>query len=197
MNEKENKRPFKGKSLLSFPDDYTVVDIETTGLSGNFCEIIEISAIRFRDNARVSDFSTLIRPRARIPLFITRLTGITNEAVKDAPDVARAMRAFFDYLGDDLIMGYNVNFDIGFLYDNMMRVYGVPIRNDYVDVLRFARRALKHLDSRAQTTVAAHYGIETQGAHRALRDCEICQKIYMKLKEEPALAALKNGTGTF
>jgi len=177
------ERPYKGQSLYCFPDDYTVIDIETTGLSPGECEILEISALRCRENRAVAHFSTLIKPRRRIPYYITQLTGITNAMVESAPDIAQALRGFLAFVGEDLLMGYNVNFDVNFLYDNVMRVYGLPLRNNFVDVLRFSRKVLPELPSRAQTAVAAHFGIETGGAHRALRDCEICREVYMHLRE--------------
>ena len=183
-------RDFKGKSLLSFPGNYTVVDIETTGLSPDSCEIIEISAIKYVNFEKVSSFSTLIKPQNRISYFITKLTGITNDMVKDAPDISTAILDFQGYIGKDILMGYNVNFDINFLYDNLMRCHNIPLTNDFVDVLRFARKALPDLKNRSQTTVAEYYGISAFGAHRAERDCEICNACYLKLKEENIFASV-------
>ena len=177
-------REFKGKSLLSFPENYTIIDIETSGLSPDSCEIIEISAIKYVNFEKVSSFSTLIKPQNRISYFITNLTGITNDMVKDAPDISKAILDFYSYIGKDILMGYNVNFDVNFLYDNLMRCHNIPLTNDFVDVLRFARKALPNLKNRSQTTVAEYYGISAVGAHRAERDCEICNACYLKLKEE-------------
>lgn len=174
----------KGRSRLAFPQDYCVVDIETTGLSPEECEIIEIAAVRYRNGCRDAAFSTLIRPVNRISSFITELTGITNEMVKGAPSVSEAILRFYEFAGSDMLVGYNVNFDINFLYDNLLRCHGICLSNDYVDVLRFARKALPLLPSRRQTAVADHYGISVTGAHRAEKDCEICNAIYMKLREE-------------
>lgn len=180
-------REFKGKSLLTFPKDYTVIDIETSGISPADSEIIEISAIKYRNCRRAEEFSTLVKPRNRIGYFITQLTGITNEMVKFAPNAAYATAEFYDFIGSDILMGYNVNFDINFLYDDLMIYHGIPLTNDFVDVLRFARKALPQLSNRQQTTVAAYYGINADGAHRALKDCEICNACYNKLKNEEVL----------
>lgn len=185
-------RIFKGKSLLAFPEDYTVIDIETSGLSCGDSEIIEISAVRYRDREKEDAFSTLIKPAKRISRFITQLTGITNEMVKYAPDITYATAAFHDFIGSDILMGYNVNFDINFLYDNLMKYHDLPLTNDFVDVLRFARKALPDLSDRRQTTVAAYYGINTDGAHRALNDCEICNACYNELRKEDTLKYIIN-----
>lgn len=180
-------RECKGKSLLTFPKDYTVIDIETSGISPSNSEIIEISAIRYRNCEKAEVFSTLVKPKNKISNFISNFTGITNEMVKFAPDAAYATEVFYDFIGGDILMGYNVNFDINFLYDNLMIYHGIPLSNNFVDVLRFARKALPELSNRRQTTVAAYYGININGAHRALKDCEICNACYNELKNEEVL----------
>ena len=174
----------KGRSRLAFPEDYCVVDIETTGLSPEESEIIEIAAVRYRGGKKDAVFSTLIKPQHRITPFITGLTGISNDMVAGAPGIETAIRSFYEFAGRDMLMGYNVNFDINFLYDNLLRCCGIHLTNDFVDVLRFARKALPLLPDRCQTTVAAHYGIETEGAHRAEKDCEICNACYIRLRDE-------------
>lgn len=181
----------KGKSLLAFPENYCVIDIETTGMVPGQNEIIEIAAVRYRNYIKEAEFSTFIKPEKRIPAFITRLTGISNSMVEDAPDISCAVKKFTDFAGDDILMGYNVNFDINFLYDALMKNHGIELNNAFVDVLRFARKALPHLPSRAQTTVAEYYGIDTAGAHRATKDCEICNACYQKLMNEDILKNIR------
>lgn len=177
-------REHKGRSLLRFPEDYTVIDIETTGLTADSAEIIEISAIRYRHFQQEAVFSTLIKPKRRINRFITDLTGITNAMVRDAPGIPDALTAFQEFIGEDILLGYNVHFDINFLYDNLMLHKQMPLTNDFVDVLRLARKALPQLENRKQTTVARYYGISVEGAHRAQKDCEICHACYLHLMQE-------------
>ncbi|MGN1039863.1 MAG: PolC-type DNA polymerase III [Candidatus Fimimonas sp.] len=177
------ERPHKGQSLFSFLKDYTVVDIETTGFNPNDSEILEISAIRVRNNVPVATFSSLIKPQKYVPYSITRLTGITNDMVRFAPPVHEVLHRFAVFLGNDVIVGYNVNFDVDFLYDNLLNVHGVLLTNSYVDVLRIARKLVKNVPNHKQTTVAAYFQICAEGAHRALRDCEICNLCYQKLRE--------------
>ena len=183
MKEKSSARPFKGNSLLSFPSDFTVVDIESTGGSAAVAEIIEVSALRYRDDRFVAAFSSLIKPSTYIPYFITMLTGITDEMVADAPDRKGVLRDFTDFLGNDIIIGHNVNFDVNFLYDELNIHLGYDLKNDFVDVLKLSRIYLPHLENHKQVTVAAHFGIDTAGAHRALKDTEICAENYLRIKE--------------
>ena len=181
MNGPAVIRPLKGKSLLCLPRDYTVIDIETNG-TGEWMEPIEIAALRVRDAKRVAAFDELIRPSRPVDRWITALTGITDGMVRGAPGPDRVLPAFLSFIGDDLLMGYNVHFDVNCLYDACMLRLGRPLTNDFVDVLRYARRYLPHLPDRRQTTVAQWYGLNTKGAHRALRDCEICDAVYRRLR---------------
>ncbi|MCH5160822.1 MAG: 3'-5' exonuclease [Clostridiales bacterium] len=177
------ERKFKGHSLFAFPSDYTVVDIETNGLVSGVCEILEVSALKVRNDSIVGAFSTLIKPSKPIDQFITNLTGITDEMAKNAPDIRLVMTAFYGFIGKDILIGHNVHFDVNFLYDNLWLHNGLVLDNNFVDTLRLARRALPFLTNHKQITVAEYYGINTAGSHRALRDCEICNACYQNLKK--------------
>ena len=88
----------KGKSLIKIPSRFVVFDIETTGLNPATDEIIEISAIKVRDNVIEDTFSYLIKPNNEIPYFITELTKITNEMVENAPSIEEVLPKFLDLL---------------------------------------------------------------------------------------------------
>lgn len=177
------ERKFKGKSLFEFPSDYTVVDIETNGI-GDFCEIIEVSALKCRGDKVTSSFSSLIKPSEPIGWFITNLTGITDDMVEDAPEAKAVLAEFYEFVGDDIIIGHNVHFDVNMLYDKLWLHNGLILDNCFVDTLRLSRKALPRLINHKLSTVAEHYGISTIGAHRALRDCEICNGCYINLKRD-------------
>ena len=168
------ERKFKGKSLFAFPFDYSVVDIETNGLISGVCEIIEVSALKFRNEVLQDSFSTLIKPTQKISRFITRLTGITDEIVENAPDITDVLQEFYGFIEKDILFGHNVHFDVNFLYVNLWLHNGLILDNSFVDTLRLARKALPQHQNHKQTTIAEYYGIETDGAHRTLRDC--CNK---------------------
>ena len=177
------KRPDKGQNLWAFPDDYTVVDVETNTIVDGVLDLIEVSALRVRDNVPVSAFSSLVRPHESVTYFIEGLTGITNEMAWAAPlpmDVLADFRAFLD---DDILVGHNVNFDVNTLYDNFVRYLCATLPNDFVDVLRLSRKLLPDLPSHKQTYIAEYFGIDVTGAHRASVDCEICHRNYQKIKE--------------
>ncbi len=182
-NITNKKRPEKGQSLISFPETYTVIDIETTGLDPEYCEIIEMTAIRYSNGNIVDSFSTLVQPYWEIDRFITELTGITNEMVKDAPTIKPAIKQFYDFVKDDILVGYNVNFDINFLYDYLYECYQLPLSNSFVDVMRIARKLHPEWENHKLQTVASKFGIDTI-AHRSYSDCETCNTCYTSLASE-------------
>ena len=117
MYVNKEKRAFKGKSLLEKVENYTVVDIETTSLDAVFGEILEISAIKVRNRKEVDNFSEIIKVNHEIGWPTTNLTGITTKLVEEeGKDLLYVLLDFKDFLGDDIIVGHNVNFDINFIW---------------------------------------------------------------------------------
>lgn len=172
----------KGQNLNDFPCNYTVIDIETTGLSSYKNEIIEISALKVRNDEIISKFSSLIKPEKPIGDFITKLTGITNEMTAEAPKIVDVLPEFMEFVAEDCIMGHNVNFDINFIYDNLIRHLNRSITNDYVDTMQLARKHCK-FKSNSLSNLAKQFNISAEGHHRALNDCIMTFEIYKKIKE--------------
>jgi len=171
----------KGKSLIEDLDNYTVVDIETTGLNWKFNKILEISALKVRNHKVIAEFSELINPHEPIPRFIKNLTGITDEMVKEALELDVVLRKFQEFLADDIIVGHNVNFDVNFLYDNFYFILGETLSNHFVDTLRIARKLLPELRHHRLDDLTSFFGIELRDKHRALNDCLLTNKVYLKM----------------
>ena len=91
------------------------LDLETTGLDTSIDEIIEIGAVKFRGDEIKDEFQTLINPGKNISQYITQLTSITNEMVSTAPSVHDKISQLQKFVGNDPIIGHNIQFDIGFL----------------------------------------------------------------------------------
>ena len=106
---KRKKREGKGKSLLLLPDDYVVLDLETTGLDSRFDSIIEIGLLRIRNKEITERFDTLVNPHYPLSEFISELTGIRDEDLQQAPDLSDALRDALDFIGKDIIVGLLVN----------------------------------------------------------------------------------------
>jgi DNA polymerase-3 subunit epsilon len=182
--QQNNRRPHLGKSLIGFPKDYVMVDIETTGLKPYEDEILELSAIRVRDNQIERTFSSLIQPTRPISSFITRLTGISNFMVATAPTMDQVLPTFLDFIRDDIIVGYNVNFDLSFIYDTAVKLYNYPVRNDYIDVLTMARKLVHATENHKLGTTAKFYEVSYEGAHRGLTDCFITIEVMNHLHQD-------------
>lgn len=169
----------KGKRLNQYTKDYVVFDLETTGLSPEMDEIIEISGIRVRDGKAVEEFSTLVNPGRHIPQAASRVNKITDRMVKEAPALKDALEKFLFFAGEDILVGHNIHtFDMLFLYNGAARVLKRGVPNDYVDTLYLARGCLPGLYRYRLTDLAAHFGIDTKGAHRALKDCDMNRQCY-------------------
>lgn len=181
---KSKERENKGKSLLVFPDNYVVIDIETTGLSPEYDSIIELCAQKYINRKLDSVYSSLINPGFSIDEFITSLTGITNEMLSDAPKIGEAIIDFSNFIGDNILVGHNVNFDINFVYDSFEFYLHKPLKNDFVDTLRFARRLHKDWSHNTLQDISKRYSFPYDGAHRANFDCELTNSILEKFRKE-------------
>lgn len=191
----------KGRRLNGYRRDYVVFDLETTGINPNYDEIIEISAVKVCGGEIAGEYSTLVNPGRHIPAGATAVNGITDDMVKDAPDIKEAMAGFLEFIGDSVLVGHNIHtFDMNFAYDAVWLAWGKELGNDYIDTLYMARRCLPQLAHHRLTDVSEYFHIDTEGAHRALNDCMMNLKCYEALgalwmeKEKMAQAAGK-GSG--
>ncbi len=175
----------KGESLLKKLTNYTVIDLETTGVNVKECEIIEMSALRIRDNKIVEEYSQLIKPSYGIPTEIEKLTGITNEMVADMPSIDKVIQNFLDFIGDDIVVGHNIaSFDTSIIYDVTNDLLGIEFNNDMIDTMRFAKYCNIEVDDYKLSTLTAYYSIENETAHRALSDCKATFYLYQKLEKD-------------
>lgn len=176
----------QGKSLNCYVPDYVLFDLETTGISCNSDDVIEISAVKVRQGTIVDSFSTLVNPGRPIPYGASQVNNITDDMVKDAPTMEEILPEFLKFFGDDVLVGHNIErFDLKFLVRDCQTRFGKVPGNDYVDTLRFARCRLAGLPSYRLTALAEHYSLSTFGAHRALNDCKMNQQVFELLAREP------------
>jgi DNA polymerase III subunit alpha, Gram-positive type len=151
---------------------YVVVDIETTGLSKSYHRITEIAALRMQNGVVRKEFHTLVNPQVRIPSFITRLTGISNEMVKDAPTIKETIPEFVGFLGDDVFVAHNATFDFGFLSHSAQQHHNVFLANDRLCTRKLATRLLPDLPSKRLSALCEHFRITNEQHHRAMADAQ-------------------------
>ena len=187
----------KGKQICHYVPDYVLYDLETTGVSCTYDEIIEISAVKVRNGEIVDEFSQLVNPGKPIPKAASMVNNISDKMVADAPYFDVVLPRFISFIGQDVLVGHNINsFDMKFLYRDCEKYYKQTLTNDYVDTLKLAKMVFPNWKHRRLSDLADYYGISTQGAHRALADCWMNQKVFELLaKEMEGAGTLKSKPG--
>lgn len=159
-------------------NNYCVLDTETTGLSSYYDEIIEIGILKVRDNKIVDRYSQLIKPDYEIDPFITSLTGITNDMVKDMPVIDSVMSDVLSFIGGDVIIGHNTSFDIRFLNAG----FNIELDNKYMDTMQFAKKLFPELNHHRLSDLTSYLGL-SNNEHRSIADCIATKELYDSIKD--------------
>ncbi len=163
---------------------FTIValDIETTGLNPENDGITEIGAIRFKGERIEDEWHSLINPGQRIPAYITRLTGITDAMVRNAPTIHEVLEDLAYFVGDAPVLGHNVRFDLSFL-----KLHGILRENEPLDTYEMAAVLLPNAGRYQLGALGQALGIPLPATHRALDDARVTHKVFTRLYD----AALK------
>lgn len=159
---------------------YLAFDVETTGLSPETDEIIEIGALKVRDGKVYDRFICFVKPSEPVPERITQITGITNEMLRDAAEKETVIPAFLKFCGDEVLIGHNLPFDYGFV-KNQAKLFGLPFEKQGIDTLKIARCVHKGRQSNRLEALCEKYSIENSSAHRAYHDALATAKLYQTL----------------
>ncbi len=170
----------RGQSL---DDEFTVFDIETTGLSRERDRITEIGAVKVRNGKITEKFSTFVNPQVPISEEITKLTGIDDSMVKDAPVIEDVLPEFIKFFGNSMLVAHNASFDTAFIRKAAERAGLPPIENTTVDTLELAKSLLPELGKYKLDIIAKHMGVELKGHHRAVNDAQCTAEIFEKFIE--------------
>lgn len=180
-----------GESQRSLDDDFICFDLETTGLSAQKDRITEIGAVRIHHGEVTEHFDTFVNPETPIPPKITELTGITDEMVREAPNEADALDAFYRFCGEEdiVLVAHNAGFDTSFLRAAGERA-GRPFKYAYIDSVPICRSLLKDIKNCKLDTVASYLKLKPFRHHRADDDAAVLGEIFLNLAER-----LKNDCG--
>ena len=178
-----------GRTYRSLPSveslcdlSYVVVDTETTGgraWSGD--RITEIAAVVVRNGEIVELFETLVNPQRPIPPFVTRLTNITWDMVKDAPTFDRVAPEVLRVLEGNVFVAHNAMFDWRFVTSELNRSTGQRLGGRRLCTVKIARKVLPQLSRRSLDHVARYYGVEICGRHRAGGDALATAKCLLRM----------------
>lgn len=170
----------KGDADTGFDGTFICFDIETTGLSAARDKITEIGAVKVENGVITDTFSTFANPEMPIPQKITQLTGITDDMVKDAPSQSKAVSAFLEFAGDNVLVAHNAPFDTSFIAkacEDMGREYNYTS----IDTVAISRAILTDIKNCKLDTVAKFLRLGDFNHHRATDDAEMLARIFINL----------------
>lgn len=163
---------------------YVVVDVETTGLDYERDRIIEVGLLKIRDDEVSDQFQCFVQCGRRIPEAITELTRISEEQLeREGITEEAAFEKIQEFVGSELVIGYNLQFDLNFIWKMGERVGKEIVIKKTRDVQQLVRRQVDDLDNLRLETVAAYFSLDASKAHRALEDCVLTYKIYSELNK--------------
>lgn len=164
---------------------YIAFDTETTGFSAYNDRIIELGAVLFEDGKAVKSFGSLVNAGKRVPARATMVNNITNGMLADSPKEDVVYPEFVEFLGDaitgdTIICAHNASFDMRFLAATFERL-GIDASIKFVDTLALCKKYVTGTCDHKQPTMADHFNISQEDAHRAQSDALVCGKIMAKL----------------
>ncbi len=169
-------------SCIPKDETYVVFDIETTGLKPDSCQITEIGAVKIQNGEIVDKFSQLINPLCSIPYNITELTGITDDMVKDKPDISVVLPEFLDFCQGATVVAHNAGFDCGFIRYNAAAL-GLGFHNHVIDTLRLSREQFPDEKKHSLDVMCRRLGVELKNHHRAEDDAAATAAAFLKLAD--------------
>ncbi len=163
------------------PDEYVVLDLETTGLDSERDEIIEIRAIRYLLGQEDEEFQTFVRVDESLTESVIELTGIQNDDIACGVELEDALNDLLDFIGNSPIVMHNASFDRAFL-DRALEEFDLDeLENEFIDTLEIARKKLAHVGNHSLDTLRDYFGLEKAQAHRALGDCRSTRELLLEL----------------
>lgn len=163
-------------------ENYVVIDLEMTGLNAKTEAILETGAVRIREGKVADTYTALLNPGRRLSKEVIELTGITEEMAENAREPEEAMKEFFCFVGEDILVGQNLMFDYSFLKQWAVN-HKFSFERNAVDTLKLARQFLPKEEKKNLENLCSYFGIERQNAHRALDDALETWQVFEELKK--------------
>lgn len=164
--------------------EYVVFDVETTGLSAIYDTIIELAAVKIKDGEIIDRFESFANPHHPLSATTIELTGITDDMVKNAPDVEVVLRDFYEWSKDAIFVAHNATFDMGFLNTGFEKIGLSKASNPVIDTLELARFLYPELRNHRLNTLAKKFNVELTQHHRAIYDAEATGHLFLKMLKD-------------
>ncbi|MDA8344079.1 MAG: PolC-type DNA polymerase III [Thermaerobacter sp.] len=176
------------------PQSFVALDVETTSLSPQSGEIIEIALVRFVDGQAQEEFVTLVRPKGKVSQKTVDLTGISPQDLEGAPSFADVLPRVLEFLGDLPVVAHNAGFDEGYLRTSLVH-QDIDWRACVIDTLELGRALVPHLRSHRLQDLAQHFELGDFAHHRAGADAEIAGRIALRLFDAAKLLGVEDLAG--
>lgn len=165
-------------------DSVVVFDTETTGLAPSHDRIVEIAAIKYVNGEAVQKFHSYINPGIPIPERTIDIHGITDDMVKDSPDIGQVLPAFDSFIGDSILAAHNLEFDLKFIFYSGSHFY--EKKRKYIDTLEQAKRIYpsREVDSYKLKDLCSYNYIRMVKEHNALADAFAAGRLFWKMVDE-------------
>jgi len=168
---------------------FVVVDVETTGLdAAKGARVVELGALKLAGGRPVDHLLTLVDPGVPIPADATAVHGLTDADVAGQPPLADVLPAFYDFLGDAVLVAHNLKFDLSFLARGAREAGLPPLANAAVDLLGLARTCRPGLAAYNLEALTAHLGLVNPAPHRSLGDVAVESEVLLTFLGEVAAA---------
>ena len=156
---------------------YAIIDIETTGTGAAYGKITEIAIVLHNGLSTTETYNTLINPECNIPWSITRLTGITNEMVAEAPKFCEVAKKIVEMTAGRIFVAHNAVFDYSFIREEFKRL-GYDYKRKTICTVKLGRKLLPGHRSYSLGNICADLGIEITDRHRAIGDALATTRLF-------------------
>ncbi|WP_145441861.1 PolC-type DNA polymerase III [Staphylococcus hominis] len=163
---------------------YVVFDVETTGLSNQYDQIIELAAVKVKDGEIIDKFERFSNPHEKLSETIINLTHITDDMLVDAPEIEEVLTEFKEWVGDAIFVAHNASFDMGFIDTGYERLGFGSSTNGVIDTLELSRTINTEYGKHGLNFLAKKYGVELTQHHRAIYDTEATAYIFIKMVQQ-------------
>jgi len=163
---------------------FSIIDVETTGLSPRNNNIIEIGIVKVSGLKLKDTFHTMINPGRPIPYYISQFTGITDDDVYNAPFFEDAADDILNFISEDIIGGHNFSFDKSFLKREFLFAGKGELYNSDICTLKLARKMYPNLKSRSLSNLCSYFKLHNENSHRALSDARVTAQLLIRMIEE-------------
>ncbi len=173
--------------LLNIPFDeaeYSVLDVETTGLTPRYNGVIEIGIVKVRGLKIVDKYSSIINPGRPIPYYISEFTGITDDDTYNAPLFEDIADDILRFISGSVFVAHNLSFDRSFINKEFLMIEREKPANPQLCTLKLAKRIYPELKSKSLGSLSQHLNVKLLNAHRALPDAEATAHVLIKMLRE-------------